>query len=118
VRVIVNGRSESAVDSALKQIRKASAEYCSGSGVTVNAILPGPTRSAGAEDFVTNFSKGQSFEEFEKEFFKTVRPSSLIKRFALPDKVAALVVFICSPRASAITGTALHVDGGVVRFYF
>jgi NAD(P)-dependent dehydrogenase (short-subunit alcohol dehydrogenase family) len=58
------------------------AEYCAGSGVTVNAVLPGPTRSAGVEEFVTQLSGGKPFEVFEQEFFKSVRPSSLIKRFA------------------------------------
>lgn len=94
------------------------AEYCSGTGVTVNAILPGPTHSAGVEDFVAHFSAGQTFEDFEKDFFKSVRPSSLIKRFETPEEVAALVVFVCSPLASAITGAALRVDGGVVRSCF
>lgn len=94
------------------------AEYCSGTSVTVNAILPGPTRSAGVEEFVTQLSGGHSFEEVEKEFIKNIRPSSLIKRFATSEEVAALVVFVCSPLASAITGAALRVDGGVVRSCF
>jgi NAD(P)-dependent dehydrogenase (short-subunit alcohol dehydrogenase family) len=94
------------------------AEFCAGTGVTVNAILPGPTRSAGVEEFVTQLSGGQPFAVFEKEFFKSVRPSSLIKRFASPDEVASLVTFVCSPLASAISGAALRVDGGVVRSCF
>jgi NAD(P)-dependent dehydrogenase (short-subunit alcohol dehydrogenase family) len=94
------------------------AEYCAGTGVTVNSILPGPTRSAGVEEFVTQLSGGQPFEVFEKEFFKNVRPSSLIQRFETPEEIAALVTFVCSPVASAITGTALRVDGGVVRACF
>jgi NAD(P)-dependent dehydrogenase (short-subunit alcohol dehydrogenase family) len=94
------------------------AEFCAGTGVTVNSILPGPTRSAGVEDFVTQLSGGQPFEVFEKEFFKNVRPSSLIQRFETPEEIAALVTFVCSPVASAITGTALRVDGGVVRACF
>jgi NAD(P)-dependent dehydrogenase (short-subunit alcohol dehydrogenase family) len=94
------------------------AEFCAGTGVTVNAVLPGPTRSAGVEEFVTRLSGGQSFADFEKEFFKSVRPTSLIKRFATPEEVANLVTFVCSPLASAISGAALRVDGGVVRACF
>ena len=94
------------------------AEYCAGSGVTVNAVLPGPTRSAGVEEFVNQLSAGQPFESFQKEFFRSVRPSSLIQRFETPDEIANLVTFVCSPRASAITGAALRVDGGVVRACF
>ena len=94
------------------------AEYCGGTGVTVNSILPGPTHSAGFEDFVAPFRGGASFEDFEKEFFKSVRPSSLIKRFETPDEIARLVTFVCSPVASAITGAALRVEGGVVSSCF
>ena len=94
------------------------AEYCGGTGVTVNSILPGPTHSAGVEDFVAQLGGGQSFEAFEKEFFKSVRPSSLLKRFETPDEVARLVTFVCSPVASAINGAALRVDGGVVSSCF
>lgn len=94
------------------------AEACAGTGVTVNAILPGPTRTEGVEEFVTQLSNGQPFEAFEKEFVANIRPSSLIKRFATPEEVANLVTFVCSPLASAITGAALRVDGGVVRACF
>ena len=94
------------------------AEYCGGTGITVNSILPGPTHSAGFEDFVAPFRGGASFEDFEKEFFKSVRPSSLLKRFETPDEVARLVTFVCSPVASAINGAALRVDGGVVSSCF
>ncbi len=94
------------------------AECCGGTGVTVNSILPGPTHTAGVEDFVTQLGGGQSFEAFEKEFFKSVRASSLLKRFETPDEVARLVTFVCSPVASAINGAALRVDGGVVSSCF
>jgi NAD(P)-dependent dehydrogenase (short-subunit alcohol dehydrogenase family) len=94
------------------------AEYCGGTGVTVNSILPGPTHSAGFEDFVAPFRGGASFEDFEKEFFKSVRPSSLIKRFEMPDEIARLVTFVCSPVASATNGAALRVEGGVVSSCF
>ena len=91
-----------------------------GTGITVNSILPGPTKSRGVGDFVEALAKaeGKSFQEFEKEFFEKVRPTSLIKRFAAPEEVASLVAYIASPLASATTGAALRVDGGVIKSAF
>ncbi len=94
------------------------AETCAETGVTVNAVLPGPTRSAGVDEFVDKLSGGKSFAEFEKEFFQSVRPTSLIKRFATTEEVANLVTYVCSTRSSATTGAALRVDGGVVQTCF
>jgi NAD(P)-dependent dehydrogenase (short-subunit alcohol dehydrogenase family) len=94
------------------------AETCTGTGITVNSVLPGPTRSDGVDEFVKQLSGGKPFAEFEKEFFKSVRPSSLIKRFATTEEVANLVVYVCSPLASATNGAALRVDGGVVKACF
>ncbi len=93
------------------------AEAVAGTGITVNSVLPGPTKSRGVGDFIEAFSKkeGRSFEEFEKEFFQTVRPTSLIKRFALPEEVATLVTYIASPLSSATTGAPLRADGGVIK---
>jgi NAD(P)-dependent dehydrogenase (short-subunit alcohol dehydrogenase family) len=96
------------------------AEAVAGTGITVNSILPGPTRSRGVEDFVTALAanEGKSFEAFETEFFENVRPTSLIKRFATPEEVASLVAYVASPLASATTGAALRVDGGVIKSAF
>ncbi|MEI9959583.1 MAG: SDR family oxidoreductase [Limisphaerales bacterium] len=94
------------------------AETCAGTGVTVNSILPGPTRSDGVDEFVKQLSGGKPFAEFEKEFFSVHRPSSLIKRFATTEEVANLVVYISSMLSSATNGAALRVDGGVVRACF
>ena len=93
------------------------AEATAGTGVTVNSVLPGPTRSEGVEQFLQDLAKGQGADtaRVEAEFFRTARPSSLLKRFATPEEVAAMVVYVCSPRASATDGAALRVDGGVVR---
>ncbi len=93
------------------------AELTAGTGVTVNSVLPGPTRSEGVEGFLRDMAKGQGTDQarVEAEFFRTVRPSSLLKRFETPEEVAAMVVYACSPRASATNGAALRVDGGVVR---
>ena len=93
------------------------AETTMGSQVTVNAVLPGPTRSEGVEDFIQELSKEQNISpaQVEKEFFTKMRPSSLIQRFAATAEVAALVAFVASPLASAINGAALRVEGGVVR---
>jgi NAD(P)-dependent dehydrogenase (short-subunit alcohol dehydrogenase family) len=93
------------------------AEITVGTNVTVNSVLPGPTRSEGVEDFIQGLAKDQSItpEQVEKEFFEKTRPSSLLKRFATPEEVAALVAFVASPLSSATNGAALRVDGGVVR---
>lgn len=98
-------------------ISRGIAESVAGTGITVNCVLPGPTKTRGVVDFVGELSKdsGQSFEEFESEFFAHVRPSSLIKRFADPAEVAAMITYVVSPLASATSGAALRVDGGVVR---
>src|SRR5271156_6414247 len=94
------------------------AETCAGTGVTVNAVLPGPTRSDGVDEFVKQLSGGKPFADFEKEFFTSVRPSSLLKRFATPEEVASLVLYVCSPLSSATNGAALRVDGGTVKACF
>jgi NAD(P)-dependent dehydrogenase (short-subunit alcohol dehydrogenase family) len=96
------------------------AEALAGSAITVNSVLPGPTRSRGVGEFVDALAKdrGMSFAVFEKEFFEKVRPTSLIKRFAEPEEVASLVAYIASPLASATTGAALRVDGGVIKSAF
>jgi NAD(P)-dependent dehydrogenase (short-subunit alcohol dehydrogenase family) len=93
------------------------AETTSGSGVTVNSILAGPTRSEGVEQFIADVArtKGITPGEVEKDFFKTVRPSSLLQRFATIEEVAALVAFVASPLSSATNGAALRVEGGVLR---
>src|SRR6266481_446294 len=94
------------------------AESCAGTAVTVNAVLPGPTRSAGVEEFAGQLSGGKPFAEFEKEFFKAFRPSSLLKRFAMTEEVANLVTYVCSPLSAATNGAALRVDDGVVQACF
>jgi NAD(P)-dependent dehydrogenase (short-subunit alcohol dehydrogenase family) len=93
------------------------AESVAGSGVTVNSILAGPTASEGVGGFVEAMAKQQnkSKQVIEKEFFEHVRPSSLLKRFATVDEVAAMATYIASELSSATNGAALRVDGGVVR---
>ncbi len=92
------------------------AQTAAGTGVTVNSVLPGPTNSEGVGTFVAQMSRerGISPEEMEKDFFAHARPSSLIKRFLTTDEIAGLVAFVCSPKASGITGAQLRADGGVV----
>lgn len=93
------------------------AESVAGSGITVNSVLPGPTRTEGAVAFFTALAaeQGVSLDEAERRFFAEARPSSLIKRFINPTEVASLVAYVCSPLASATTGAALRAEGGVVR---
>ena len=93
------------------------AESVAGTGVTVNSILPGPTESEGVGGFVEAMAKQQNKAKqvIEKEFFDYVRPSSLLKRFATVDEVAAMATYVASELSSATNGAALRVDGGVVR---
>jgi NAD(P)-dependent dehydrogenase (short-subunit alcohol dehydrogenase family) len=98
-------------------IARGIAESFPASGVTVNSVLVGPTESEGVGNFVENFATqvGKTREEFTRDFFETARPSSLLKRFETIDEVASMVVYLCSEQASATTGSAIRVDGGVVR---
>ncbi|MGH6628769.1 MAG: SDR family NAD(P)-dependent oxidoreductase [Burkholderiales bacterium] len=88
-----------------------------GTGVTVNALLPGPTRTENTEQLRAARAKaaGMTVPELEKDFFVSFRPTSLLKRFASAEEVASLSVYLCSPLASATTGAAMRVDGGVVN---
>jgi NAD(P)-dependent dehydrogenase (short-subunit alcohol dehydrogenase family) len=98
-------------------IARGIAESVAGTGVTSNSILPGPTESEGVAVFVEAMAEQQkqSKVEIEKEFFERVRPSSLLKRFATVDEVAAMVTYVAGELSSATNGAALRVDGGVVR---
>jgi NAD(P)-dependent dehydrogenase (short-subunit alcohol dehydrogenase family) len=93
------------------------AETAAGTGVTVNSILAGPTESEGVSGFVESMAKQQnkSKEEMERDFFEHARPSSLLKRFATVEEVAAMATYVASALSSATNGAALRVDGGVVR---
>ena len=93
------------------------AETTAGTGVTVNSVLAGPTRSEGVEEFIAGLakSKGLTPAAVEKDFFRSARPSSLLQRFATTDEVAALAAFVASPLSSATNGAALRVEGGLVR---
>ena len=96
------------------------AESVAGTGVTVNSILAGPTASEGVGVFVESMAKQQGVTkaEIEKQFFSTVRPSSLLKRFETPEEVAAVVVFVASTQATSINGSAVRAEGGVIRSIF
>ncbi|MET0012152.1 MAG: SDR family oxidoreductase [Sedimenticola sp.] len=93
------------------------AETTKGTAVTVNSVLPGPSRSEGVETFVKQIAdqQGMTFDEMEKEFFENIRPSSLIQRFASPEEDANMIVYLCGVGAAATNGAAVRVDGGVVR---
>jgi NAD(P)-dependent dehydrogenase (short-subunit alcohol dehydrogenase family) len=93
------------------------AESFPASGITVNSVLAGPTESEGVSTFVESLAtqQGKSKEDVARDFFEHMRPTSLIKRFETIEEIAAMTVFLCSEAASAVTGSAIRVDGGVVR---
>ena len=101
-------------------ISRGLAETLVGTNVTVNCVLPGPTKSRGVGEFVQSLAdaEGVSFDDYEKEFFSKARPTSLIKRFETPDEVASMVVYLASPLSSGTTGAALRVDGGLLKSAF
>ena len=99
-------------------ISRGLAEGCVGTGVTVNAVLPGPTLTEGNKAGIARRAPGRPFAEVEKEFFQVMRPTSLLKRYAQPEEVAPLIAYVCSPLSTATNGAALRVEGGVVKACF
>jgi NAD(P)-dependent dehydrogenase (short-subunit alcohol dehydrogenase family) len=101
-------------------IARGIAESVAGTGVTVNSVLAGPTASEGVGDFVEGMARQQGVtkEEIEKQFFASVRPTSLLKRFETPDEIAAVVAFVASAQAISINGSAVRAEGGVIRSIF
>ncbi len=106
-----------ATKTALLGLSRGLAESVAGSGVTSNAFLPGPTLTEASAEFMSQGAKasGQTLGQVEEDLFSRLLPTSLLGRFVSPAEVANLVVFLASDRASAITGAALRVDGGIVR---
>jgi NAD(P)-dependent dehydrogenase (short-subunit alcohol dehydrogenase family) len=106
--------------SAQIAVARGLAETTAGTGITVNSILPGPTRSRGVADFVAAMAakSDTSAQVVETEFFKKARPTSLLQRFATPEEVAAMVTYVASPLSSATNGAALRVDGGTIKSAF
>ncbi len=98
-------------------VARGMAETTTGTGVTVNCVLPGPTASEGVETFVGQLAqeKGLSPQEMEQEFFEHARPSSILKRFIEPEEVANMIVYISSQASAATNGAALRVEGGLLR---
>ncbi len=98
-------------------IARGLAEVAGGTGVTVNSVLPGPTNSEIMDGWMNATAEAQGItrQEAEQQFLKTMRPTTLLNRFATTEEVANLVVYVCSEQASGTTGTSLRVDGGVVR---
>ncbi len=102
---------------AILAVSRGLAELVAGTGVTVNAVLPGPTNSEILSNWMkaTAHEQGITQEQAEQQFLKTARPTTLINRFATTEEVANMVIYACSEQASATTGAALRVDGGVLR---
>lgn len=94
------------------------AELTKGTGVTVNAVLPGSTRTEGVQEFVQNLFPELPYEQAEARFMAQNRSTSLLARLIDPDEIADVVTFVCSARSGAINGSSLRADGGIVRTVF
>ena len=93
------------------------AELTKNTNVTVNSILPGPTKSKGVGSFLEDLSKANNttINDVEEDFFKNMRPTSLIQRFASVEEIADTTVYFCSPLASATNGASIRVEGGLIK---
>ena len=98
-------------------ISRGLAETTKGTGVTVNTVMPGPTKSEGVVDFVGKLATAQGVDTaaVEHGFFTSARPTSLLQRFATTEEVAAIVAFVCSPLAAAMNGGAVRAEGGIIQ---
>ena len=96
-------------------LSRSMAELTKGTAVTVNSVLPGPTRTEGVEKFIKSLFPKENYEAAEKRFMRENRPTSLLARLISPEELGAAVAFLCSPVASAINGESMRVDGGMVR---
>jgi NAD(P)-dependent dehydrogenase (short-subunit alcohol dehydrogenase family) len=103
--------------SAQLSVSRGLAETCVGTRVTVNAVLPGPTRTEGVGEYFDNLAKQQkiSFADMEKQLFASARPTSILKRLIEPAEIASTVAYLCSPLSAATNGAAIHAEGGIVR---
>lgn len=103
--------------SAQLSISRGLAETCAGTNVTVNSVLPGPTKTEGVGEFFGKLAAeaGQTLEQTEIDFFAHARPTSILKRFIDPAEIASMVTYLCSPRSAATNGAALRAEGGIVR---
>jgi NAD(P)-dependent dehydrogenase (short-subunit alcohol dehydrogenase family) len=93
------------------------AELTAGTGVTVNSVLPGPTASSNADEFLDQYAgqNGIPRDQAERHLVDSIRPTSLLKRLATVEEVANMVVYACSKQASATNGAALRAEGGILR---
>ncbi len=100
---------------ALLAVSRGFAKAAAGTGVTVNAVIAGPTHTGGVEDFVYQLvDRDLPWDEAQREFMRVHRPQSLLQRLIEPEEIANMVVYLSSPQASATTGAAVRVDGGYV----
>ena len=96
-------------------IARSLAELTKGTTVTVNSVLPGPTRTEGVEKFIRDVFPGLTQTEAERRFIAENRPTSLIGRLIDPREIGDIVAFVCSARASVINGSCIRAEGGLVR---
>ena len=102
---------------AVLAVSRALAELTTGTAVTVNAVLPGPTRTEDTIAWMTSVAKekGITVTEAERDYFARSRPESIIGRFAEPSEIASLVAYVASPLSAVTNGAALRAEGGIVH---
>src|SRR2546423_1308314 len=110
--VVINGRKAADTEQAIVSLRAAlpKARFKAAPRVTVNAVLPGPTLTEGVDAMFKSMGKSADYPKAQRDFIDSGRPGSIIKRLAKPEEVAAVVVFLCSREASAVTGSPVRAD--------
>jgi len=108
----------SATKAMLLSVARSLAENTRGTEVTVNSVLPGSTKTKSVMKLIQEQYPDANEDEAEKKFMKENRSSSILERLIYPHEIGDFVCFICSPKASAINGSPLRADGGIVRSNF
>ncbi|WP_244285494.1 SDR family NAD(P)-dependent oxidoreductase [Flavobacterium araucananum] len=102
---------------AMTAVSNGLSKLTTGTEVTVNAILGGPTYSDGVASTIEHIAALQNIEieQMKNAIIQQTNPHSLLQRFIDPEEIASLAVYLSSPISIATNGASLRADGGVLK---